>query len=131
MLSRSLKVAACCAGAALGLAPVTAVAPVEAAPYMEFEHNSDFLGSDFVRQNGMTTDLHIGYSGQSNNLGYYIQAGPSYSDPTGETELGVSGKGGFNVEVAKQVTIYGELGFRAEDDVETNYTTKLGARFTF
>lgn len=131
MLSRCLKVAACCTGAALGLAPVTTPAPVEAAPYVEFEHNSIFWGSEFDRQDGTTSDLHVGYSGQSNNLSYYIQAGPSYSDSTGENELGVSGKGGFSVEVAEQVTVYGELGFRAEDDVDTNYTTKFGTRFTF
>ena len=90
MLSRYLKVAFCCTGAAIGAHAGTPPQPVEAAPYVEFEHNSNYLGSD-LDQDVMSSDLHVGYEGKSNNLGYYIQVGPSYSDATGDNELGVSG----------------------------------------
>ena len=130
MLFRFLATTACCTGAAVGTCVITPPLPVQANPYVEFENNSNFLGGDLERD-VTTTDLHIGYEGEWEDLGYYIQVGPSYSDGTGDTELGVSGKGGFSLAVSDQIKVYGELGFRAEDDVDTNYTTKFGTRFTF
>ena len=84
-----------------------------------------------------TTDLHIGYEGSTDNVSYYVQAGPAFvhTDSSDDTETELSGKVGVTVAVADGADIYGEIaGISGEDssgDDIVDFAGKLGVKYTF
>ena len=65
---------------ALATLSTLSATPAMAGPYVNTEINSGWNGSDY---GGSTTDLHIGYEGNVDRLGYYLQAGPAIVSPDG------------------------------------------------
>ena len=117
--------------AAVAATPFMAAAAV-AGPYVNIETNAGWAGDDYV---GATTDLHLGYQDSvSDNVGYYVQAGPAIVAADGEdTDTRFSGKGGLNVAATDQLGFYGEVSFltdiNADDDLGLG--GKLGVKYTF
>ena len=82
----------------IALATLSALSatPAMAGPYVNTEINSGWNGSDYQSSQ---TDLHVGYEGNAEQLGYYLQAGPAIVSVDGEdanTEL--SGKAGASFQ---------------------------------
>lgn len=102
------------AAGALALAPLS----VSAAPvYFNPEANVG-AGEDGVT--GATVDLHLGAKGE----GFFAQIGPMIQVPdTGDTEVGVSGKAGYNFGAG-----YSELSFTSIDS-DTSFNLKVGKSF--
>ena len=93
-----------------------------AAPYMNVEANSGFLGNEY---GGSIIDAHIGIEGE----GWYVQAGPAILAPDGaDSEMEFSGKVGGSAPIG-DLDIYGEVSFMTGD--ETSYGTKAGVKYTF
>ncbi len=112
------------AAAALSLSAPAAFA----GPYLNWETNASYSGSDF---GGATHEAHIGYEGASGNTSYYIQMGPAIVNPDGaEAEIEFSGKVGGAVAVSEQTSIYGELGF-VTSDFDNGYGAKAGVKYSF
>ena len=115
---------------ALALAATTfATAPAMAGVYVNAESNASYTGNDYTSR---TTDLHVGYEGDVNQLGYYIQGGPALVDgdaTDGSTEF--SGKGGVTIAASEKFDVYGEVSFITAEDADTAYGTKLGAKYKF
>ena len=101
--------------------------PALAGTYLNVENNAGYQDG----YQGSTTDLHVGYEGGDGIYGFYIQGGPAIVSPEGgDTDMEVSGKVGGSVQVAEDVSIYGEVSFiTAEDDPAVG--TKLGWKWNF
>ena len=115
----------------IALATLSALSatPAMAGPYVNTEINSGWTGSDY---GGSVTDLHIGYEGNVDRLGYYLQAGPAIVSIDGEdanTEL--SGKAGASFQATDALSVYGEISFVTTDADENNYGTKAGLKWAF
>ena len=114
---------------ALALAASLASAPAMAGVYLNAESNASYTGNDFTSR---TTDLHIGYEGDVGKLGYYIQGGPAFISPDGaEGDTDFSGKGGLSIAATEKLGLYGEVSFKTDDDADTAYGTKIGAKYKF
>ena len=114
---------------ALALAASLASAPAMAGVYLNAESNASYTGNDFTSR---TTDLHIGYEGDVGKLGYYIQGGPAFVNPDGaEGDTDFSGKGGLSIAATEKLGLYGEVSFKTDDDADTAYGTKIGAKYKF
>ena len=114
---------------ALALAASIASAPAMAGVYINAESNASYTGNDFTSR---TTDLHIGYEDSVGDLGYYIQGGPAFVNPDGaEGDTDFSGKGGLSIAATEKLGIYGEVSFKTDDDADTSYGTKIGAKYKF
>ena len=114
---------------ALALAASLASAPAMAGVYLTAESNASYTGNDFTSR---TTDLHIGYEDSVGDLGYYIQGGPAFVNPDGaEGDTDFSGKGGLSIAATERLGLYGEVSFKTDDDVDTSYGTKIGAKYKF
>ena len=103
--------------------------PAMAGPYVNTEINSGWNGSDY---GSSQTDLHVGYEGSAQQLGYYLQAGPAIVSVDGEdanTEL--SGKAGASFQATDALSVYGEISFVTTDADENNYGTKAGLKWAF
>ena len=114
----------------IGVAGMAAVlaSPVYAGPFVNLENNAGFTGSDF---GGSVTDMHVGYEGGDGVYGYYLQFGPSYVQPDGDTgEFELSGKIGGSVQATEQFGAYGEVSFMTGDD-DASYGTKVGVKYSF
>ena len=114
---------------ALALAASLASAPAMAGVYLNAESNASYTGTDYTSR---TTDLHVGYEGEVNDLGYYIQGGPALVNGDavdGSSEF--SGKGGVSIAATEKLGIYGEVSFKTDDDADTAYGTKIGAKYSF
>ena len=100
-----------------------------AGPYVNVETNAGWVGDDY---SAATTDLHVGYEGAlGENAGWYVQGGPAIVAVDGaDTETEFSGKGGLSVSVTEQLSLYGEISFLTGED-DTNYGSKIGAKFSF
>jgi len=95
------------------LAPLSAIA----GPYFNPEVN---VGAGENGVTGATVDLHLGAKGE----GFFAQIGPMVQVPdTGDTEVGVSGKAGYNFGAG-----YSELSF-ASIDSDTSFNLKVGKSF--
>jgi len=106
-------------GLLLGMAHGAAIA----GPYVNVETNSGFVGNDYT---GSATDVHVGVEGDN----WYLQGGPALLAPDaadGDVEL--SGKAGGSYPVSDKLSVYGEFSFLTGD--ETNYGTKVGAKYNF
>ena len=101
--------------------------PATAGTYINIENNAGYQDG----YQGSTTDLHVGYEGGDGVYGFYLQGGPAIVSPDGgDTDMELSGKVGGSVQVAEDVSIYGELSFiTAEDDPAVG--TKLGWKWNF
>ena len=114
---------------ALALAATLASTPAMAGVYINAESNASYTGNDYTSR---TTDLHIGYEGDVGALGYYVQGGPAFVNPDGaEGDTDFSGKGGLSIAATEKLGIYGEVSFKTDDDADTSYGTKIGAKYSF
>ena len=112
---------------AIAVSGVLAGSAALAGPYVNVENNAGYQDGYL----GSTTDLHIGYEGGDDTYGFYLQGGPAIVSPDGgDVDMELSGKVGGSVQVAEDLSIYGELSFiTAEDDPSVG--TKLGAKWNF
>jgi hypothetical protein len=102
-----------------------------AGPYVNVEANSGFTGSDYT---GTTTDAHVGYSGTTGVVDWYVQGGASYVSPDGGSDDTVpSGKAGASIAATEALSVYGEVSFigSGDDDIDRGYGTKVGATWSF
>ena len=102
-----------------------------AGPYVNVEANSGFSGSDYT---GTTTDAHVGYSGSTGLVDWYVQGGASYVSPDGGSDDTVpSGKAGASIAATEALSVYGEVSFigSGDDDIDRGYGTKVGATWSF
>ena len=114
---------------ALALAATIASAPAMAGVYVNAESNASYTGSDY---SSTKTDLHIGYEGNAGQLGYYVQGGPALQSEDGvDGTTDFSGKGGVSIAATEKLGIYGEVSFKTDDDADTAYGTKIGAKYKF
>ena len=114
---------------ALALAASLASAPAMAGVYVNVESNASYTGGDYTSR---TTDLHVGYEGEVNDLGYYIQGGPALVNGDavdGTSEF--SGKLGASVAASDNLDVYGEVSFITDEDADNAYGTKLGVKYNF
>ena len=99
-----------------------------AGPFVNVENNAGFTGADF---GGSVTDMHVGYEGGDDVYGFYLQGGPAYVQPDGDTgEFELSGKIGGSVQATEQFGVYGEVSFMTGDD-DASYGTKVGVKYSF
>ncbi len=106
-------------GLLLGMAHGAAIA----GPYVNVETNSGFVGNDYT---GSATDVHVGYEGSN----WYVQGGPAVLAPDAEDgDVELSGKAGGSYPLSDKLSVYGEFSFLTGD--ETNYGTKVGAKYNF
>ena len=102
--------------------------PALAGPYLNVENNAGFLGSKFTSS---VTDAHVGFEGSEGVYSYYLQGGPAYVQPDGESgEVELSGKIGGAVQATEQFGAYGEISFITGDD-DASYATKVGVKYNF
>ena len=115
---------------ALALATISfASTPAMAGVYINAESNASYTGNDFTSR---TTDLHLGYEGDVGALGYYIQGGPALTSPDGaDGNTDFSGKGGLSIAATEKLDVYGEVSFVTDEDTDTAYGTKIGAKYKF
>ena len=114
---------------ALALAASIASAPAMAGVYVNVESNASYTGNDYTSR---TTDLHVGYEGEVNDLGYYVQGGPALVNGDavdGSTDF--SGKGGVTIAASEKLDLYGEVSFITDEDTDNVYGTKLGVKYNF
>ena len=110
-------------GLLLGMAHGAAIA----GPYVNVETQSKFAGSDYSKT---ATDLFVGYEGEYGSFDYFIEGGPSVTNPDGgETETAPAGKVGFSVKANDKLKLYGELSASFKDT--NSYGTKVGAKYKF
>ena len=120
--------------AALAASPFLLSTAAFAGPYVNVEANASYPDGDY---NDGTTDLHVGYEGSTDNVSYYVQAGPAFvhSDSTDDTESEISGKVGASVAINEDLSVYGEIaGISGEDssnDDIIDWSGKIGATFNF
>ena len=112
-------------------ASVFSVAPAFAGPYVNVESNASYTGSDYKSR---TTDFHVGYEGSEGALNYYVQGGPALDNSDavdGDTQL--SGKVGASVDATEKLNVYGEVAVitTPDDDVDNDWSTKIGAKYSF
>ena len=114
---------------ALGTLATMVATPAMAGPYVNTEINSGWAGSDY---GGSVTALHIGYEGNVDRRGYYLQAGPAIVSPDGgDANTEFSGKAGGSFQATEAVSVYGEISFLTTDADENNYGTKAGLKWAF
>ena len=114
------------AAAAIALAPAAALA----GPYVNVETNAGWVGDAYT---AATTDIHIGYEGESGSTSFYLQAGPALVAVDGEeTDTQLSGKAGIGIPVSDDVGVYGELSFlTADNNDDFGVGGKLGVKWNF
>jgi len=113
----------------LAILPAVALmaAPAFAAPYVNVEANSGFVGSDY---SGTTTDFHVGVDGSEGSASWYLQGGPSVVSPDGgAAETILTAKVGGGVGVTEALSVYGEIS--AAFDTVNSYGTKAGLKYRF
>ena len=114
---------------ALALAATLASTPAMAGVYVNAESKAKYTGSDYK---STRTDLHIGYEGKAGQLGYYIQGGPALQAADGvDGTTDFSGKGGIKIAATEKLGFYGEVSFVTDEDTDTAYGTKIGAKYNF
>lgn len=111
------------AAGALALAPLSATA----GPYLNPEFNGATVGDDYL---GGALNLDVGYEGGEGAYSWFVQGGPAIIMPNGsENEVEFAGKFGGSVEVAENVSFYGELSGVTGDDF--SWGSKLGLKYGF
>jgi len=113
----------------LAVAATLFSSPVLAGPYVNVESNANYTGSDYKSR---ATDLHIGYENNLGDLAYYIQGGKTINAVDGiDSESNFSGKLGGSFPATDKLGVYGEISFSQVEDADNNYSTKLGAKYSF
>ena len=103
--------------------------PVLAGPYVNVESNANYTGSDYTSR---ATDLHVGYENNLGSFAYYIQGGKTINAVDGiDSESNFSGKLGASVSATDKLGVYGEVSFSQVEDADNDYSTKLGAKYSF
>ena len=103
--------------------------PAFAGVYLNTEVNNDYTGSDYTSR---ATDLHIGYENSLGDLAYYIQGGKTINAADGvDSESNFSGKLGGSISATDKLGVYGEVSFSQVEDADNDYSTKLGAKYSF
>ncbi len=111
------------------LAVAAVSSPVLAGPYVNVETVSNFTGSDYK---STSSDLHLGWEGEANDLAYYLQGGKTIKAADGsDYDDNWSGKTGASFPVTEKLKVYGELNFAQVEGADNNWGTKLGTKFTF
>jgi len=119
--------------AAVAAAPLIATSAF-AGPYVNVEANASYPDGEYTTA---TTDIHFGFEGGSEKVGWYVQGGPGFvhTDSTDDTETELSGKVGVSVAVADGADVYGEIaGITGEDssgDDIVDFAGKLGVKYVF
>ena len=115
---------------ALALAATSfATAPAMAGVYLNVESNASYTGNDYTSR---TTDLHVGYEGDVEQLGYYVQGGPTLSADDGvDGTTDFSGKLGGSVAASDRLDVYGEVSFVSDETADNSYGTKIGVKYSF
>ena len=121
--------------AAVAASPFLLAGAAFAGPYVNVESNLSYPDGEY---NNATTDLHVGYEGSlSESADFYAQVGPAFTavDGTDGSETEISGKVGVSGAATDSLGIYGELAGITDEasngDDETDWTAKIGAKFTF
>ena len=120
--------------AAVAAAPFLLAGAAFAGPYVNVESNLSYPDGDYSTG---TTDLHVGYGGETDNVSYYVQAGPAFvhTDSSDDTETELSGKVGASFQVADATSVYGEIsGITKEDssvDDFIDFSGKIGVTYKF
>ena len=119
------------ASAALSMSAGAALA----GPYVNIEANASYPDGEY---SGATTDLHVGFEGGSDKVGYYVQGGPAFvhSEAADDTETELSGKVGVTYAATETLGVYGELaGITAGEDSDgdeiIDWGGKVGVKFNF
>ena len=106
-----------------------------AGPYVNIEANALYPDGEY---SSATTDVHLGYEGGSDKVGYYVQGGPAFvhSEVLDDTETELSGKVGVTLAATEDLGFYGELaGISAGEDADgddiIDWGAKIGAKFNF
>ena len=113
----------------LAILPAVALmaAPAFAAPYVNVEANSGFVGSDY---SGTTTDFHVGVDGSEGSASWYLQGGPTVVSPDGgAAETILTAKAGGSFAASEKLSVYGEVSFITA--AENGYGTKAGLKYRF
>jgi len=116
---------------ALALAATSfASAPAFAGVYINTELNQGHVGSEYVAR---AIDIHVGYEGGTEKVGYYVQGGPTVLAANGVdgTETEISGKVGANLKATDKLAFYGEFAGISAGDLDNVYNVKAGAKYTF
>ncbi len=120
------------ASAALSMSAGAALA----GPYVNIEANAAYPDGEY--SSGATTDLHVGFEGGSDKVGYYVQGGPAFvhSEAADDTETELSGKVGVTYAATEDLGIYGEIaGITAGEDSDgdeiIDWGGKVGVKFNF
>jgi hypothetical protein len=120
--------------AALAAAPFLFTGAAFAGPYVNVEANASYPDGDY---SSATTDLHVGFEGGAEKVGYYVQGGPAFihTDSTDDTETELSGKAGISYAATESLAFYGEVSGISNEDASgddiIDFGGKLGAKFTF
>ena len=119
------------ASAALSMSAGAALA----GPYVNIVANAAYPDGEY---SGATTDLHVGFEGGSDKVGYYVQGGPAFvhSEAADDTETELSGKVGVTYAATETLGVYGELaGITAGEDSDgdeiIDWGGKVGVKFNF
>ena len=120
--------------AAVAAAPFLLAGAAFAGPYVNVESNLSYPDGDYSTG---TTDLHVGYGGETDNVSYYVQAGPAFvhTDSSDDTETELSGKVGASFAISEGFDAYGEIaGITNEDssgDDIIDFSGKVGVTYKF
>ena len=111
------------------LAALVASSPAAfAGPYVNYETNVSFAGSDYTAS---LHELHFGFTGSTDYIDYYVQAGPAViAVDADDTELELSGKAGLSAPISEKLDAYGELSFLT-GEIDTGYGVKGGITYSF
>jgi len=114
---------------ALVLATTLVSTPAMAGPYVNVESNANYTGSDYTSR---ATDLHIGYENSLGSLAYYVQGGKTINAADGvDSDSNFSGKLGGSISATEKLGVYGEVSFSQVEDADNNYSSKIGAKYSF
>ena len=116
---------------ALVLATTLVSTPAMAGPYVNVETNANYTAADYESR---STDLHVGFEGDTGKLAYYVQGGRTINAADGaDSESVTTGKLGGSLAATEKLGVYGEVSFANlfNEDTDNTYGTKLGAKFSF
>ena len=114
---------------ALVLATTLVSTPAMAGPYVNVETNANYTASNYESR---STDLHLGFEGDVGKLAYYVQGGRTINAVDGEdSESVTTGKIGGSVAATEKLGVYGEVSFSQVEDADNNYSSKIGAKYSF
>jgi len=111
------------------LAALVASSPAAfAGPYVNYESNFSFAGSDYTSS---IHEFHVGYEASTDYASFYGQLGPAILSPDGgEHDVVLSGKAGASAPLSSALSAYGEVAFITGEG-DTGYGVKGGLKYSF